>query len=51
MSGGARAFSSALRGAGVANEDKMDLDGGVGRAGRNRRGARSSGPLDQVSTT
>lgn len=52
--GGTRALSSALRSAGIGggSDDRMELDGGVGRAGgrHKRTGARSAGPLDQVST-
>nr|XP_019010257.1 uncharacterized protein I206_04725 [Kwoniella pini CBS 10737]OCF49038.1 hypothetical protein I206_04725 [Kwoniella pini CBS 10737] len=47
-----RGLVSALRGAGISREQGMELDGtnNGGRVGRGgRRGARSAGPLDQVS--
>ncbi|WWC91628.1 uncharacterized protein L201_006574 [Kwoniella dendrophila CBS 6074] len=46
-----RGIASALRGAGIAREQGMELDGSNngGRVGRGgRRGARSGGPLDQT---
>ncbi|RSH81197.1 uncharacterized protein EHS24_008634 [Apiotrichum porosum] len=51
--GASRALSSALRSAARSTDsgESMDLDGGLGRAGRGghrRTGARSAGPLDQV---
>lgn len=50
--GASRHLSNALRGITGDRQEGMEVDGGVGRAGggrHKRTGARSSGPLDQVS--